>query len=73
MTDLTSPLDHTHRDCRRLRAWVNDMFQEAKDRAALWVPRPSPWDDYEEEPRHWVDDMDNARWTSGTTGISSPA
>ena len=72
MSDLTDPVDHTHRDCRRAALEINDMFQDAKDRAARW--QPGEGNVYEDvEVRHPMDDMDRARWSSGTTGISCPA
>jgi len=42
MTDLTVPIDPVHRDCVQAVRLVNRMFQEAKERAAKWEPRPSP-------------------------------
>lgn len=72
MTDLTDPIDQLHRDCRRAVRDVNEMFQDAKDRAARW--EPGAGNVYEDvEMYHPMDDMDNARWSSGTTGISCPA
>jgi hypothetical protein len=70
-SDLTDPVDHTHRDCQRAALEINDMFQEAKARAARWEPGTDVYVDI--EVYHPMDDMDNARWSSGTTGISCPA
>jgi hypothetical protein len=70
-SDLTDPVDATHAECRRAVALINHLFQDAKDRAARWQPGEDVYIDV--EVYHPMDDMDNARWSSGTTGISSPA
>lgn len=72
VVDLTDPIDPLHRDSQRAVRDVNDAFQDAKDRAARWEPgEGNVYVDVEQY--HPMDDMDNARWSSGTTGISSPA
>jgi len=72
MTDLTDPVDPVHAASVQAIRDVNEMFQDAKDRAARWQPgEGNPYEDV--EVFHPMDDMDNARWSSGTTGISCPA
>jgi hypothetical protein len=40
--DLQEPVDKTHERTTAAVRIVNGMFQEAKDRAARWEPRPCP-------------------------------
>lgn len=42
MTDLNAPIDPVHAEATDAVAWINAMFQEAKERAAQWLPRPCP-------------------------------
>ena len=70
-SDLTDPVDQTHAESRQAARYVNLMFQDAKARAARWEPGVDVYEDI--EVYHPMDDMDNARWSSGTTGISCPA
>lgn len=72
MSDLTVPIDPLHAQCLQAAREINDMFQDSKARAARWEPgEGNPYEDV--EVIHPMDDMDNARWSSGTTGISCPA
>lgn len=40
--DLNTPVDEIHADCLLSRRWVNQIFLEAKIRAAKWEPLPCP-------------------------------
>lgn len=42
MEELNAPIDPLHKQCLRMAKGVNKVFQQAKDRAAKWEPRPCP-------------------------------
>lgn len=36
--DLTEPVDPVHAQAVEAVAWINELFQEAKERVARWEP-----------------------------------
>jgi hypothetical protein len=40
MTEVNAPIDPLHAQAVEAVRWINEMFQEAKERAAQWEPRP---------------------------------